>query len=243
MLEEFTKYVNNYDLNDENIKLKYNHSLRVMELSRKYAKILGFDNKDIELAALIGLLHDIGRFEQLRVYHSYNDIKTIDHADYSVEQLFDKDLIKKFTHNKDDYEIIKFAIKYHNKHTIPNINNERMMKHAKLIRDTDKLDIIYLLGYLGELNYKATNDLLSKEIIDGFNNYESIDYKYIRNKNDKLATTFGYVFDIYNIECLPEIKQNINYFYNQIDGEKYFKGIFDIVNKYIDERIDKNVRY
>ena len=42
MIEEFKKYVDNYDLNNENIKLKYNHSLRVMALSRKYAVKLGF---------------------------------------------------------------------------------------------------------------------------------------------------------------------------------------------------------
>ena len=90
MLEEFTKYVNNYDMNDENIRLKYNHSIRVMELSRKYAQILGFNDEDIYLATLIGLLHDIGRFEQLKVYHSYNDRETIDHAEYGIEQLFDK---------------------------------------------------------------------------------------------------------------------------------------------------------
>lgn len=243
MLEEFKKYVSDYDINDENIKLKYNHSLRVMELSEKYALILGFNEEDVKLAKLIGLLHDFGRFEQLRVYNSYNDRETINHADYSVEQLFDKGFIRNFTEKQEDYEIIKFAIKYHNKYHLPHVNNERMMKHAKLIRDTDKIDIIYLLGFLGELNYKASDEKISTEVLNGFNNHESIDYKYIKNKNDKLATTFGYVFDIYNVECLPEIKQNLAYFYKQIDGEKYFKEIFEIVNKYIDERIDKNVRY
>ena len=72
MLEEFEKYTSNYDMDDVNIKLKYDHSYRVMNLSRKYATLLGFSNKDVELAALIGLLHDIGRFEQLRVYKRNN---------------------------------------------------------------------------------------------------------------------------------------------------------------------------
>ena len=34
-----------------------------------------------------------------------------------------------------------------------------------------------------------------------------------------------------------------SYFYKQIDGEKTFKEIYNIVNKYIDERIDNNARY
>lgn len=243
MLEEFTKYVNNYDMNDENIRLKYNHSIRVMELSRKYAQILGFNDEDIYLATLIGLLHDIGRFEQLKVYHSYNDRETIDHAEYGIEQLFDKGLIKNFIKDEKYYDIIKYAIKYHNKFKLPVCDNERMMMHAKLIRDVDKIDIIYLLGYLGELNSKATDDNLSPEIIAGFKNYSCVDDKYIRNHNDNLSRTFGYVFDIYNPELLPEIKKNIYYFYKQIDGEKTFKEIYNIVNKYIDERIDNNARY
>ena len=243
MLEEFTKYVNNYDMNDENIRLKYNHSIRVMELSHKYAQILGFNDEDIYLATLIGLLHDIGRFEQLKVYHSYNDRETIDHAEYGIEQLFDNGLIKNFIKDEKYYDIIKYAIKYHNKFKLPVCGNERMMMHAKLIRDVDKIDIIYLLGYLGELNSKATDDNLSPEIIAGFKNYSCVDDKYIRNHNDNLSRTFGYVFDIYNPELLPEIKKNIYYFYKQIDGEKYFKEIYNIVNKYIDERIDNNARY
>lgn len=59
-----------------------------MALNKKYAKLLGFNEEDIYLAEIIGLLHDFGRFEQLRKYHSYNDATTIDHADYSIEQLF-----------------------------------------------------------------------------------------------------------------------------------------------------------
>ena len=231
MLEEFEKYISKYDLNDENIKLKYNHSLRVMKLSEKYALTLGFNEEDVKLAKLIGLLHDFGRFEQLRVYNSYNDRETIDHAEYGIEQLFDKGLIKNFIKDEKYYDIIKYAIKYHNKFKLPVCDNERMMMHAKLIRDVDKIDIIYLLGYLGELNSKATDDNLSPEIIAGFKNYSCVDDKYIRNHNDNLSRTFGYVFDIYNPELLPEIKKNIYYFYKQIDGEKTFKEIYNIVNK------------
>ena len=38
---------------------------------------------------LIGLLHDIGRFEQVKVYDTFSDIDSIDHADYGVEILGD----------------------------------------------------------------------------------------------------------------------------------------------------------
>lgn len=243
MLEAFDKYVSNYDMENENIKLKYNHSYRVMELSKKYAIKLGFSEHDIEVATLIGLLHDFGRFEQLRVYNSYNDLKTVDHADYSVEQLFDKGEIKDYTLNEDDYEVIKFAIKYHNKHMVPVVNDERMLMHAKLIRDTDKLDIIYLMGTLHELNLKATNDPLTKEVVECIKEHKSIDKRYSKTKNDRIAVQFAFAFDIYNDICLEELKEYYIEFYKQIDGEEIFKEVYEEVIKYIDERIDKNVRY
>lgn len=238
MLEKaFDEYVKNYDMNDENISLKYKHSYRVMKLNERYAKELGFSKEDIELAKIIGLLHDFGRFEQLRVYHSYNDYKTVDHADYSVTQLFDKGEIKKYTDKEEDYEIIKFAIQNHNKFEIAECHDERMLKHAKLIRDSDKVDIIFLMGYLKELNQKAIDEPITKEIVESIRKHETVSKKKVKNKNDSIALEFALTFDINYDICLKDMKKNLEYLYNQIDGEKYFKEIRDIVNEYIDNRL------
>lgn len=242
MLDEFRRYVSDYDMNDENIKLKYNHCLRVMKLSEKYAKLLGFSNYDVKLARVIGLLHDIGRFEQLRVYHSYFDHKTVDHADYSVEQLFDKGLIKKYWDNEDDYNIIKTAIKYHNKLNLPDNLDDRTKMHCELIRDIDKIDIIYLLGYLGELNMKGSDRKLTKEIHDSIMMHEYANYKNVKSDNDNTACQFAYAFDINNDICLQEFKNNLYYYYERLDKKVVFKEIYDEINNYIDERMSENVR-
>ena len=238
MIEEFNKYVSNYDLDNVDIKLKYNHSIRVMNLSEKYAKLLGYDNNDIKLAKMIGLLHDIGRFEQLKVYGSYNDFTTIDHAKYGVKVLFEDNIIDKFTKDEREKEIIKFAIDNHNKFEIPKVKDEKMIMHAKLIRDTDKLDIIYLLGYLGELNLKATNEQITSKVKNDFFNHKCVKKNDVINQNDKLVMKFCFTYDINNLICLKELKDNYKGFYNQIDNNDIFKEILDEVNKYIDERID-----
>lgn len=242
LTEAFDKYVSEYDLSDEKIALKYSHSYRVMELNEKYARKLGFSEEDIELARIIGLLHDLGRFEQLRVYHTFNDSKSVDHADYSVVQLFDKGEIKKFTDKEEDYEIIKFAIQNHNKFKIPECSDERMLKHAKLIRDSDKVDIIYLLGYLKELNQKGTDESITKEILDSIKKHEEISREYIQNKNDHIALQFAFVFDINNDICLPDMKKNLEYFYRQVEVGSTFKEIYEEVQKYIKERMNSYVR-
>ncbi len=242
LTQAFDEYVSHYDRTDENIDLKYRHSYRVMELNEKYARELGFSEDDIELARIIGLLHDLGRFEQLRVYHTYNDAQSVDHADYSVVQLFDKGEIKKFTDREEDYEIIKFAIQNHNKFQIPKCNDERMLMHAKLIRDSDKVDIMYLLGYLGELNYKAIDAPITKEIMDSIKSHEEISRKYVQNKNDHMALQFAFVFDINNDICLPDMKTNLEYFYNRIEVGDTFKEIYEEIKKYIEERMKKHAR-
>lgn len=241
MVEEFEKYVNNYDLTKEKIILKKNYSIRVMNLCIKYAKKLGFNDEDVSLAKVIGLLHDIGRFEQLKEFNSFDD-SNIDHADLGVKILFEEGLIKNFWNNKEDYELIEFAIKNHNKMEIEETTNERYLKFAKLIRDIDKMDIIYLLGYLSELDTKPSNDLINPKIINSIKNHELSNYKDIKNINDSIALKFAYTYDINYDECLEEFKQNLYYFYKQINFDERFKEIFETVNKYIDERIDKYVR-
>ena len=96
MIEVFNEYVNNYDIENPKIKLKYDHSIRVMELSLKYAKKLNFSQEDINLAYMIGLLHDIGRFEQAKRFDNFVELETIDHADLGCKILFEENLIKKF---------------------------------------------------------------------------------------------------------------------------------------------------
>lgn len=240
MIEEvFKKYVSNYDINDEHIALKVNHSFRVMNLQEKYARILGYSDEDIKIAKIIGLLHDFGRFEQWRVYHTFVDLNSVDHADYSVDVLFNQGEIEKFKIPREWYPIIKFAIKNHNKLEIEECSNEKMMEHAKLIRDTDKIDILYLLGILGELNNKPIDEPLSEEVLKGILARQNVDRKCLKNKNDRFAIKFAFAFNIYHDECIEEFKNNMDAYYKQLDESEYFKEVYECAKEYCEERIGK----
>ena len=67
----FKEYVKNYNPEDGKIKIKISHIERVSQIARKLAEDLKLNQEDIELAELIGLLHDIGRFEQIKIYHTF----------------------------------------------------------------------------------------------------------------------------------------------------------------------------
>lgn len=236
MIDEFINYVSNYDLNNIKIKLKYDHSIRVMNLMMKYAKELGFDSYEVELASVIGLLHDIGRFEQLKEYDSFNDKETIDHAALGVKLLFEDNLIKKFWSNKDDYELIKFAIKNHNKLNIEKSDNEKFLKYAKLIRDTDKIDILYVYGVSDELKVRSENISISKPILNCIKDNKTVSYDLINNKNDELSVSFSYIFDINYDICLKEFLYNLNILYNKLEYKEKFKEIYMLINEYVKDK-------
>ena len=66
--QAFKKYVEKYNPEDEKIKMKISHIERVSQIAKRIATQQHLNEEDIELAELIGLLHDIGRFEQVRLY-------------------------------------------------------------------------------------------------------------------------------------------------------------------------------
>ena len=159
--DTFKKYTDNYDTSDEKIKLKVDHTYRVAALSERIAISLGLDKADTDLAWLIGLLHDIGRFEQLKNYGTFSDADSIDHAHYGIKLLFDEGLIWKFvdkTKSKADIEddksedklkkefselgILKTAIFNHSAYRIEDGLPEKVQMFCNIIRDADKIDIL-----------------------------------------------------------------------------------------------------
>ena len=233
--DAFDKYVNNFDLDDKDIQLKYNHSYRVADLSKKYAKLLHFSDEEVLLAETIGLLHDIGRFEQIKNYNSYDDSNNMDHADYGVFLLFEKGLIKYFWKNEKDYELIRFAIENHNKLTIPIIDDERIMKFAKLIRDVDKLDIIYIYAFLDDVKFNVSDESISKSVLDDIKSHRVVERINRNNVNNEIALSFAYAFDINNNVIIKEFIKNIEKFYSKLNSD-IFSDIFNEVDDYLKKR-------
>lgn len=135
----FADYLKSFDKDDDKIRLKIVHTYGVISCSEEIAARMHLSEEDVELAKIIALLHDIGRFEQLRLYNSF-DPGTMDHAAYGVEILFEDGMIKEFIEERTYDEIIKNAIAKHSDFQLEGIEDERTLLHARLIRDADKLD-------------------------------------------------------------------------------------------------------
>ena len=236
MIEEFKKYVSNYDIDNKKVELKLDHSLRVMELSKKYSEMLNFSADDKLLAIEIGLLHDVGRFEQIKRYDTFNDLISVDHGLLGSKILFEEKLIENFSISSEHYEIIRKAIENHNRYQIEDGLNKRELMHAKLIRDTDKLDILYNAAYLDYIDISTEDENVSFEVLEDIKNRRTVNSKNKKNKNDRIASFFAFAFDINNNACLEEIKEYIEVIYNRIEYKGKLKEVYNLVINYIEER-------
>ena len=138
-VRKFEEYLDHYDRDDDKIRLKITHTYGVVEYSRKIALRLGLPEEDVELAQIIGLLHDIGRFEQIKRFDSFEPA-TMDHAEFGVRILFEEGMIRRFLDKGDWDQIIETAVARHSDFRLEGIQDARALLHAKIIRDADKLD-------------------------------------------------------------------------------------------------------
>lgn len=238
-LSLFTKHYQKYDTNDLAIVRKYNHSLRVAELAEQIAISSGASEEDIELAKIAGLLHDYSRFEQWTRYKTYSDIASIDHGDLAVMRLFSENEIVDYPISKEDYDAVYTAIKCHNKIAIPENINEKTNWLSKVVRDADKIDIFYILGF-EKPPLTEEDKQISDNVKRAFYNHQMVSYKDLQNKNDKSILSLAMIYDlqfIYSYEYLKE-KKLIEEMYKQIGSKEIFKEYFEYIIDYITKKVE-----
>ena len=232
--EEFKKYVSKFDLNDDSISRKYYHSLRVMNKARKIAESIELSEEYINIATIVGLLHDYGRFEQWKRYHTFADGKSIDHGDLGVEILFDEKEIEKYDIKKENYRIIYNAIKYHNKLEIPEDLTKEEKIICKIIRDADKLDIYeLLLG--GKIVFIDDNNPINLEVEKQFFENSSINKKIVKNESNRILLRLAMMYDINFKWSIEYIKNNniIDRMLEMIEDKKKYEKYFAYMKKYL----------
>ena len=191
VINAFAGYVRNYDPSDEKIKLKIDHTYRVAGLCQRIAESLGLSEPDVDIAWLLGMLHDIGRFEQIRRFGTFNDVQSVDHAEFGADLLLKEGLIRKFAegyyeecelarsgneeaeqiiknneHHNKDTGLLEMAIRQHNKYRVKEDLTERQRMFCDILRDADKVDIFKVNADIPmEIIYDVTTEELKNGII------------------------------------------------------------------------------
>jgi putative nucleotidyltransferase with HDIG domain len=247
----YNEYANTFDIKNPKISLKIAHTYRVVNFAKEIAESLNLSEKDVELAKLIGLYHDFGRFLQAAKYDTFDDSISIDHAKLAIDLLEEKKLLceEKELLNEEK-ELIRTAIFHHNKKAITNVDDERVLLFCKLIRDADKLDIlniyindgIVIKENAGNISDAIYNTALSKQLIN---------YTDIKTDIDKYVVNIGLLFDLHFDYSIKYSNDN-NTFIGLLDiimernpqEKEKLENLKELVRSYMDERLEcqANVR-
>lgn len=249
---QFNNFIKRYNLNNEMIALKIAHMIRVMDVNIKFAKFQNLDNENIELAGVIGLLHDIGRFVQVEKYGTFIDSKSIDHCQAGVDLLFKDDNISNFVKDSKYYYTIEKAIANHGKFEIEQGLDENTLLHCKLIRDSDKTDIFEVMlrenpdtVFDGDFIENANIEFKVKE---AFYNHKMVNKLDVKTVTDDYVRKVAFIYNYYFTENLKYIKEQ-----NYIDKmTARFLNSFKICNQstineikeiqlYANKYIEKNI--
>ena len=240
--KEFEEYIKKYNTKDEKIKLKYEHSYRVMELMSTLAERLGLTEEEKCIAELIGLLHDIGRFEQIKKYDTFNDNISIDHADRGANYLIKEGNIRKYIAETKYDEIIDKAIRNHNKKEIDkNIKDEKELLFTKMIRDCDKIDIFKTNSMEDTMIFDKKE--ITEEVLKDYYNEKIIDLKKIETKADSIIVTLAFIFDFNYKEGyrLLEESKNFELYRDGIIVKKGSEKLWKEIIKIHENRLNENI--
>lgn len=243
-IKEFVSYTKKYDLKNENIERKQTHSLRVMEISRQIAEGLNLSQEEIDLATLIGLLHDIARFEQFTRYKTFKDIQSFDHGDFGAEIL--RNDIRKYIETNEYDEIIIKAVKNHNKFKIEDGLTPKEELFAKIIRDADKIDIFYEsveMFWKGK-EQEVENSKISEDTVQQIKSFSQTKRKAEESPIDNIMRVIAFIFDI-NFKASFQILKDEDYInkiinrYNLKDEytKQKVEEIRNIANQYVNEKL------
>ena len=229
-VEVFKQYVSKYDLKEKEISLKYEHSINVMHLMGELANKLNLPQEGVEIAKLIGLLHDIGRFDQWKNYKTFSDKDSIDHANYGADYLFKEGHIREFIQDSKYDRIIEKAIRNHSRFEIEEGLSNNELGFAKMIRDIDKIDIYKQIAL--KYRYEFDANELSSKVLEDFKNNKSISHEDKKTPTDKTVQMLAFLNNIYfkqSFELLRNTK-NFDLFLRCVDVKDtaLWQGLVDI---------------
>lgn len=217
---------------DTKVLLKVEHTCRVAALSEQIAKSIGLHEACVDLAWLIGMLHDIGRFEQVRRYGTFEDARSVRHADLGVQILFEQQGINEYLADikgkERELKIIRDAIAYHSAYRLPDDLDEETRCFCDILRDADKIDImkvvvekdpvdIYGITYEELKKQHFTDEVLKcfdeghavlrslrKSPLDNLVSYASFVYELVYPESRRILKEQGYIWELLAFQAEDE---------------------------------------
>ena len=213
----------NFDF-DQGFELKIIHTQKVCSEIIELCKSLSLDEAKTNIAFVIALFHDLGRFEQYKKYQTFNDSVSVNHAALGIQILKEKSILKNL--DSETEKIIIKSINRHNAISLGTIENADELLFAQLIRDADKLDIFRLCceEYM-QSKYDSAIGLglpnspdVSEKVFHHLMSEIPINYKDLKTYTDFKLIKFGWLTDV-----------NFSYSFKTIKERNYLEIIYQSI--------------
>ena len=147
LLKAYDAYVDTFRTADgqlpEMMQLKRTHTAFVVRNAELIADGEGFSTHERTAAVAAALLHDTGRYEQLRKFNTFRDADSVDHAVFSHDIVREKGWLA--AESPEFAEAVLAAVLYHNRRDLPDGMDALTEIASHTVRDADKLDIFRVL--------------------------------------------------------------------------------------------------
>ena len=244
IMKVFEQYTKKFNMNKGNVKAMYFHSIKMMELCKSIATSLNvFTEEEIKVCGLIGLFHDISKFnnknKSCTVLDDDNDC-TRD----TINILFNNEkIIRDITLDTSYDYIIKIAIYCHNKNGLPKGLDKKVLYFCMVLQDAHVIENFRMI-----INYPYMDMYIdnfpSDLVYNTFRNYKVIDSSISDNDADKILEVMSSVFGLYypcsysllkDEDCVNKLLNSLHI--NNKNIGKFFYQISNVMNMYIDRKI------
>ena len=248
--QAFDQYVSAYNADDPKIRLKIDHSCRVAEIASRIA--CAVEGADTDFAWAIGQLHDIGRFEQVKRYHTFVDAESVDHAGFGADLLFHDGLLQNLCPSLParQQHLMELAIRYHSAYRIPSGLTPEEKMYCDIIRDADKVDIFRVLtetpfNQIYDVPMEALRtSAVSEEVKDCFRNRTAVLREKRKTPIDKLVghicLTFELVYPVSRKIAREQgcVDRLLAFRSDNPDTDAWFAYMRDNINLAMEERLE-----
>ena len=225
-------------------ELKLKHTSRVAEISEILAEsVFGNDGAEyIELAKIIAVLHDIGRWGQFLEHNGFTDTKS-DHGETGADIILQKDILNGL--KESSKQVVLTAVREHNK-KYAHIYDDFTQIFVNIVRDADRMDNLYIEVE----NYSSRDDSmknilpfsdehrLSPRIYESIMDGTLVDAKDRETKIDFKFCKMAWCYDIKTgkgIELIIKHKYLEN-IYSDIDNpDETMQAAYSKIRQYLDK--------
>ncbi len=209
LIQWFLSYVSGFSSQEPEknkmFKTKIEHTMVVCREIGQLGQEMHLDQDGIILARIMGLFHDVGRFEQVRRFGTFMDRSSLDHGKLGEQILRENQVLDQLDHEQQ--ELVFKAVRYHNRKELPPVEDEAFIFFTSLLRDADKLDIYRVVrdrlagdeqsGTGAPSRAKPCHGSCSQKVLQSLEEGRIVDSEEIKSDTDYALLLISWVYDIH----------------------------------------------